>query len=96
MNSKQGLRYIKRRIGDDLKTQILIRNVIISTNEIKKKPSIHICPKCELINVIDNKYCSKCSYLLTPQAFEEIKKKHHLLFFFLLYLQSKQHYAYIT
>ena len=26
MNSKQGSRYIKRRIGDDLKRQILMRN----------------------------------------------------------------------
>jgi hypothetical protein len=26
-----------------------------------------------LVNAIENKYCSKCSYPLTPQAFEEIK-----------------------
>jgi integrase/recombinase XerD len=30
MNSKQGSRYIKRRMGEDLKNQILIRNGIIS------------------------------------------------------------------
>ena len=26
-----------------------------------------------MVNAIDNKYCSKCSYPLTPQAFEETK-----------------------
>jgi integrase/recombinase XerD len=26
-----------------------------------------------LVNAIDNKYCSKCSYPLIPSAFEEIK-----------------------
>jgi integrase/recombinase XerD len=31
------------------------------------------CPRCELINAIDNKYCSKCSYPLAPSAFDEIK-----------------------
>lgn len=73
MNSKQGLRYIKRRIGDELKTQILVRNGIISENEIKKKSVIHVCPRCELVNTIDNKYCSKCSYPLKPEAYNEIK-----------------------
>ena len=73
MNSKQGSRYIKRRIGDDLKRQILMRNGIISEDETKKKASVHICSRCDLVNAIDNKYCSKCSYPLTPQAFEEIK-----------------------
>jgi uncharacterized protein (DUF2225 family) len=40
---------------------------------MKKKPSVLTCPRCELINVIENKYCSKCSYPLVPSAFEEIK-----------------------
>ena len=26
-----------------------------------------------LVNGVDNKFCSKCSYPLTPQAYEEIK-----------------------
>ena len=73
MNSKQGIRYIKRRIGDDLKNQILIRNGILSESEIKKKPSILLCPRCELVNSIEHKLCSNCSYPLTPDAFEEIK-----------------------
>jgi hypothetical protein len=78
MNSKQGLRYIKRRIGDDLKNQILIRNGIISENETKKKSSVLVCPKCELVNNIENKYCSKCSYPLTPQAYDEIKESENI------------------
>ena len=90
MNLKQGLRYIKRRIGDDLKNQILVRNGIISESEIKKKPSIHLCPRCEFVHSIQYKICSSCSYPLTPSAFEEIKseedfddvRSHSLLHYF--------------
>jgi hypothetical protein len=74
MNSKQGSRYIKRRMGNDLKTQILLHNGIISDNEMQKKPSVLACPRCSLVNAIDNKYCSKCSYPLIPSAFEDIKE----------------------
>ncbi|MDF2737177.1 MAG: Integrase [Nitrososphaeraceae archaeon] len=73
MNSKQGARYIKRRMGEDLKNQILARNGIISEVETKQKPSVHLCARCEFVNGIDNKYCSKCSYPLTALAYEEIK-----------------------
>jgi integrase/recombinase XerD len=76
MNSKQGSRYIKRRMGDDLKNQILIRNGIFTEESaaIQRKSSILNCFRCSLVNAIDNKYCSKCSYPLTPQAYEEIKE----------------------
>ena len=73
MNSKQGSRYIKRPMGADLREQILVRNGIIPEEEIKKKPSVLICARCNLTNVIENKYCSGCSYPLSPLAFEEIK-----------------------
>jgi integrase len=73
MNSRQGTRYIKRRMGNDLKEKILVYNGIVSENEIKKKPSIHLCPRCEFVNPIEYKICSSCSYPLTPSAFEEIK-----------------------
>ena len=69
INSKEGARYIKRRMGEELKMEILARNGIISEQESKQKPSVHLCSRCELVNAIDNKYCSKCSYPLTPQAF---------------------------
>ena len=74
MNSKQGARYIKRRMGNDLKQKILIQNGIISEQQVEKKPSILNCPRCSLVNAIDNKYCSKCSYPLVPSAFDEIKE----------------------
>jgi integrase/recombinase XerD len=73
MNSKQGTRYIKRRMGEELKTKILQRNGIIQENEGKLKPVISNCPKCEIGNAIENKYCSKCSYPLKPEAYDEIK-----------------------
>jgi integrase/recombinase XerD len=73
MNSKQGTRYIKRRMGNDLKQKILLQNGIISEQQIERKPSILSCPRCNLVNAIENKYCSKCSYPLVPAAFEEIK-----------------------
>jgi hypothetical protein len=73
MNSKQGIRYIKRRMGNDLKQKILVQNGIVSEQQIEKKPSILNCPRCTLINTIENKYCSKCSYPLVPSAFDEIK-----------------------
>jgi protein-tyrosine-phosphatase len=74
MNSKQGVRYIKRRMGNDLKQKILIQNGIITEQHLEKKPSILNCPRCSLVNAIDNKYCTKCSYPLVPSAFDEIKE----------------------
>jgi integrase/recombinase XerD len=80
MNSKQGARYIKTRMSNDLKRQILIHNGIISESEMQKKPSILSCPRCSLVNAIDNKYCSKCSYPLVPSAFDEIKAAEDIKF----------------
>jgi len=80
MNSKQGARYIKRRMGNDLRQKILVQNGIISEQQIEKKPSITNCPRCALVNAIDNKYCSKCSYPLIPSAFDEIKAAEELKF----------------
>ena len=75
MNSRQGSRYIKSRMGGDLKRAILAQNGIMVENDetLKPKPSVHNCPRCNLINIVENKYCSKCSYPLIPQAYEEIK-----------------------
>ncbi|MGC2573394.1 MAG: hypothetical protein WA364_17915 [Candidatus Nitrosopolaris sp.] len=39
----------------------------------KPRPAVRDCPRCNLINNFDNKYCSKCSYPLVPDAYEEIK-----------------------
>jgi integrase/recombinase XerD len=75
MNSKQGSRYIKKRMGNELKNKILEHNGILSKEIPKRKPSVANCPKCEFINAIDNKYCSKCSYPLRPEAYDEIKQE---------------------
>ncbi len=75
MNSKQGSRYIKSRMGNELKNKILAYNGIISENEVIRKPITLTCPRCEFVNVIENKCCSKCSYPLKPEAFDEIKEQ---------------------
>jgi integrase/recombinase XerD len=43
MNSKQGARYIKRRMGNDLKQKILVQNGIIAEQQIEKRPSVLNC-----------------------------------------------------
>jgi integrase/recombinase XerD len=73
MNSRQGNRYIKARMGNDLKQKILIQNGILPPDELKGKPSVLNCGRCSLVNAIENKYCSKCSYPLSAVAFDEIK-----------------------
>ena len=80
MNSKQPARYIKARMGNDLKQKILVQNGIISELQIEKKPSVLNCPRCSLVNAIENKYCSKCSYPLIPSAFDEIKAAEDMKF----------------
>jgi integrase len=90
MNSKQGSRYIKNRMGDALRNKILEQNDIRIDAELRPKPTNTLCPKCELVNQIENKYCSKCSYPLTPQSFEEIKNEEDAKFKALEEKQSKQ------
>ena len=62
-------------MGNELKNKILEYNGIVTEDLHKKKPSISNCPRCELVNALENKYCSKCSYPLKPEAFEEIKQE---------------------
>src|SRR6266540_5837172 len=78
MNSRQGNRYIKTRLGNDLKQKILEYNGIITPDELTKHPSVLACPRCELVNALENKYCSKCSYPLVSSAFEELKAAEEL------------------
>ena len=75
MNSRQGSRYIKNRMGNDLKEKILEQNgIILDTSQLKRSTVID-CPRCALINQLENKFCSKCSYPLKPEAYEELKEK---------------------
>jgi integrase/recombinase XerD len=74
MNSRQGARYIKSRMGGDLTRTILAQNgITLGEDDAKPRPAVRDCPRCNLINNFDNKYCSKCSYPLVPDAYEEIK-----------------------
>jgi integrase/recombinase XerD len=74
MNSKQASRYIKRRMGDAVKKQILMRDgVLLEEKALQNKPAVVECPRCNFINSMDSKLCSGCSYPLTAQAYEEIK-----------------------
>ena len=74
MNSRQGARYIKHRMGNDLKQKILLQNGIISNTEESKSNSVLGCPRCNFVNAAENKYCSGCSYPLRTSAFDEIKE----------------------
>jgi hypothetical protein len=58
MNSKQGTRYTKKRMGDEL-NKILEHDSIISEKEIIRKSCIQSCPRCNIVNAFENKYCSK-------------------------------------
>jgi hypothetical protein len=60
-------------MGNELKRQILVHNGVLTEEEIQKKSSVLYCPRCSLVNALDNKYCSKCSYPLVASAFDEIK-----------------------
>ena len=74
MNSKQPSRYIKTRMGNNLKNQILEREGIIMDDDASRiRPSVMKCPRCTEINALENKLCFKCSYPLSPRAYEEIK-----------------------
>jgi hypothetical protein len=74
MNSRQGSRYIKNRMGTDLKQKILEQNGI-SLGVKRIKYSVIDCPRCQFVNPLENKYCSKCSYPLKPEAYDELKEK---------------------
>ena len=75
INSRQGARYIKNRMGNELKNRILEHNGIIIEETQKKKPSVLNCYRCDLMNIPENNYCSKCSYPLKPEAFDEVKEE---------------------
>lgn len=74
MNSKQPGRYVSRRMGQNLKMQILEREGIeVAGSRIK--PVVRQCPRCELVNSLEMKYCTKCAYPLSVSAYDEIKAK---------------------
>jgi hypothetical protein len=83
MNSKQPSRYIKARMGNNLKEKILQENGIVSGSQSQKSPMILLCPRCSLVNSTDCKYCSRCTYPLIAEGYEEIKEQENSKFRFL-------------
>ena len=74
MGSKQASRYIKQRMGDELKNKILERHGIKIANKQTQMVS-RICGRCGYLNRLENKYCERvgCNYPLTQLALDEIK-----------------------
>ncbi|MGA9152012.1 MAG: hypothetical protein WBZ36_15650, partial [Candidatus Nitrosopolaris sp.] len=74
MNSQQGKRYIKNRMGDELKNKILEHHGIKVT-AVAQMVS-RICGRCGYVNKLESKYCESakgCNYPLTQLALDEIK-----------------------
>lgn len=76
MNSKQGSRYIKCRMGSTLKKQILAHNGITSDDmAFENKPAVLNCHRCLFVNAVENKVCQKCGYPLSPDAYENTRER---------------------
>ena len=75
MDSKQGRRYIKCKMGDQSRNKILEHNGIRLSSE-NLRPSVRTCGRWNDVNRLESKYCEKtgCNYPLTQEAFDEIKK----------------------
>jgi integrase/recombinase XerD len=76
MNSNQGRRYIKQRMGNELKQKILEHNGI----NLGQRSPVSVqrtCGKCGYVNKLESKYCERvdCNYPLTQLALDEIKKQ---------------------
>jgi hypothetical protein len=75
MGSKQASRYIKNRMGDELKNKILERHGI----KIAQQPQMvsRTCGRCNYVNKLESKYCERsgCNYPMTQLALDEIKKQ---------------------
>jgi integrase len=73
MGSKQASRYIKQRMGDELKNKILERHGI----KIATAPQMvsRTCGRCGYVNKLESKYCEAkgCNCPLKQLALDEIK-----------------------
>jgi len=74
MGSKQSRRYIKNRMGDELKNKILEHSGIKIINKQTRMVS-RPCGSCGYINTLSNKFCENkgCRYPLSQSALDEIK-----------------------
>ncbi|MFY9869851.1 MAG: hypothetical protein WAK17_09055 [Candidatus Nitrosopolaris sp.] len=73
MGSKQASRYIKQRMGDELKNKILERYGIKIAPQSQMVS--RICGRCNYVNKLESKYCERvgCNYPMTQLALDEIK-----------------------
>ncbi|MFY9796707.1 MAG: hypothetical protein WAJ93_13550 [Candidatus Nitrosopolaris sp.] len=73
MGSKQASRYIKNRMGDELKNKILEHHGIKIASQSQMVS--RICGRCNYVNKLESKYCERvgCNYPMTQGAFDEIK-----------------------
>jgi integrase/recombinase XerD len=73
MGSKQASRYIKQRMGDELKNKILERHGI----RVASQPQMvsRTCGSCGYVNKLESKFCERsgCHYPQTQLALDEIK-----------------------
>ena len=60
-----------------MKRTILAHNGIIPPQELKEL-SVLTCSRCNLVNALENMYCSKCSYPLIPTAYDKIKESEEI------------------
>lgn len=74
MDSKQGARYVKTKMGDELRNKILEHSGIKLTNETSQS-AIRTCGRCNYISKFESKYCDKCNYPLTQMVLDELKKQ---------------------
>ena len=59
--------------GDEIKSKLLQKAGILQP-EVKQVQTSKDCPKCHTKNPIDNKFC-ECGFILSVEAFEEMKQK---------------------
>lgn len=74
MGSKQASRYIKNKMGDDLKNRILEHHGIRIANKQQQMVS-RTCGSCGYVNKLESKFCERveCRYPQTQLALDEIK-----------------------
>jgi|GEM_PF-6971367 len=72
LNSKVPQRYLHKK---DVVKPILQHYGIVEDEKGKKQIVVNACPKCQHINKPQVKFCEKCSYILDPMAWEEMKKQ---------------------
>jgi integrase/recombinase XerD len=77
LTSRQPGRYGKRRMNQNIKVQLLASRagIVLEEDGKSKKPTNKTCPRCQVLNSLEVKHCSKCGYPLSFEALEEIKAK---------------------